>query len=138
MRSTCLLICSQGGSRLTDEPSVRDSRTTPGTTVFVRDLFYKVPTAPASGFSFQHELNCIFQLPVRRKSAPPRTSILATIRKNIELLALVNPHVGFTLTDLERDDPDAGRILTVRPDKEGSSLDVWRRLWGDTGVEASG
>jgi DNA mismatch repair ATPase MutL len=132
-------MSSKGGSKLQDVPLKRTNtnRTTPGTSVFVKDLFYKVIMAPMPlPARSKRLLSC--QWPVRRKQAPSRTSVLAAVRKSIEALALVNPQVGFTLTDLERDEPDAGRILSLRPGKERGPLDVWKRLWGEAGVEVSG
>lgn len=81
----------------------------------VRDAFYNVRGTPLAP-SFM--LITITQLPIRRLSHPSPHRTLELIRKDIETIALVSPHVAFTLEDTRIVDtiatrPDRRRILSI-------------------------
>jgi DNA mismatch repair protein MLH3 len=89
----------QGGERLYVGLAKHGHRSSAGTSVIVRDLFYKWP--------------------VRRKQAESSTSFAAAtlnqIRRHLEALAIINHSVAFQVYDLGRPDSNAipGRILTT-------------------------
>ena len=70
---------------------------------------------------------------MRRKSAPSSAATIEQIKRTVESLALIHPHVAFSLIDLERVDRDGGRVLTLRNPASGS-LDRWQQLWGSAAV----
>ncbi|KAG9088915.1 hypothetical protein FS749_001762 [Ceratobasidium sp. UAMH 11750] len=104
-------VIIKGGEQLYLGPSVRWRRERPGTTVVARDIFYNVP--------------------VRRKSHPNSVRTLELAKKELETLALVFPHVSFSM-----DHTHAGqknRILTIP--QTTSSLATFRALYGKALVE---
>lgn len=58
---------------------------------------------------------------------------METIRRTIELLALLHPQISFTLTDLET--PDQKKLLTVNV--HASLLDRFRSFFGRSLVQVS-
>ncbi|GAA5859668.1 hypothetical protein JCM1840_006400 [Sporobolomyces johnsonii] len=96
-------------------------RTTQGTTVWVRDIFYKWP--------------------VRRRplSTPAaQLSLLSSFRSSLATLSLLHPSVSFSLADTTTSSTSASsepkRLLAVPKSTEGT-LGRWRQLWGRAGAE---
>ncbi|GAA5834182.1 hypothetical protein JCM9279_004239 [Rhodotorula babjevae] len=96
-------------------------RTGPGTTVTVRDIFHK--------------------LPVRRRSlAKPaaQAALLSSLRSTLASLALLHPHVAFSLTDtttsLSSLSSEPRTLVAVARSTEGV-VGRWRQLWGRAGIE---
>ncbi|CAG8461839.1 17223_t:CDS:10 [Dentiscutata heterogama] len=79
----CVII--KGGLRLQLGPTRNSERAKPGTIAIIRDLFYTYP--------------------VRRKmqSVNTITNELENVKKAVEILALINPQVAFTLVDASID-----------------------------------
>ncbi|GAA5926595.1 hypothetical protein JCM3775_001061 [Rhodotorula graminis] len=96
-------------------------RTGPGTTVTVRDIFHKIPVR-------------------RRPLAKPaaQASLLSSLRSTLASLALLHPHVAFSLTDtttsLSSLSSEPRTLVTVARSTEGV-VGRWRQLWGRAGVE---
>ncbi|KAF8514845.1 hypothetical protein BU17DRAFT_52124 [Hysterangium stoloniferum] len=104
-------IIFKGGKKLYYGPAVRWRRERPGTTVFIRDAFYN--------------------LPIRRRSHPTTSRTLEFVRKDMESIALVFPHVAFSLQNSAKENNkigDKGRILAIP--KTSSSLLAFRHLFG--------
>ncbi|KAG9321843.1 hypothetical protein KVV02_007174 [Mortierella alpina] len=85
----------KGGERLYSGPSSICPRYNHGTTISVRDLFYKFPVrqrhwSDASAFKLDAELE--------------------KVKRTLETLALITPHVSFTLMDVAKD----SKVLTCR------------------------
>ncbi|CDR39105.1 RHTO0S04e01398g1_1 [Rhodotorula toruloides] len=98
----------------------RTERST-GTTVWVRDIFYK--------------------LPVRRRalSKPSaQSTLLASLRSALSTLSLIHPSISFSLTDSTSSSAmssgESKTLLSVGRSGEGV-LGRWRQLWGRAGVE---
>ncbi|KAF5393106.1 hypothetical protein D9757_001289 [Collybiopsis confluens] len=91
-------------------PAVRWRRESPGTTVCVRDAFYN--------------------LPVRRRSHPSASRTLELVRQEVELWALMHPHVSFMLENSQTklSGSSARRILKIP--RTSSTISVFRHLYG--------
>ncbi|GAA5913981.1 hypothetical protein JCM8208_007016 [Rhodotorula glutinis] len=93
----------------------------PGTTVTVRDIFHKLPVR-------------------RRPLAKPaaQASLLSSLRSTLASLALLHPHVAFSLTDtttsLSSPSNEPRTLVAVVRSVEGV-LGRWRQLWGRAGIE---
>ncbi|GAA5920751.1 hypothetical protein JCM1841_004163 [Sporobolomyces salmonicolor] len=96
-------------------------RTAQGTTVWVRDIFYKWP---------------VRRRPLSTPSA--QLSLLSSFRSALATLSLVHPSVSFSLADTTRSPTSAScepkRLLAVPKSTEGT-LGRWRQLWGRAGAE---
>ncbi|GAA5949089.1 hypothetical protein JCM21900_004855 [Sporobolomyces salmonicolor] len=96
-------------------------RTGQGTTVWVRDIFYKWP---------------VRRRPLSTPSA--QLSLLSSFRSALATLSLVHPSVSFSLADTTRSPASASRepkrLLAVPQSTEGT-LGRWRQLWGRAGAE---
>ncbi|KAF9498626.1 hypothetical protein BDN71DRAFT_1385419 [Pleurotus eryngii] len=107
-------IILKGGDTLYSGPSVRWRRESPGTTVYLQDVFYS--------------------LPIRRSSHPSPSRTVEMIRNEIECYALVFPQVSFSLqrTAVGRD----GNVekVTAIP-KTSSSLTAFKHIFGRALVE---
>lgn len=79
-------------------------RVTSGTSVQVRDLFYKWP--------------------VRRKSAPVNS--LDQLKRYLQRIALLHPSISFRLVDLDDQTNRAGINVAVCD----AYIDRWAQLWG--------
>ncbi|GAA5949571.1 hypothetical protein JCM3765_002708 [Sporobolomyces pararoseus] len=93
----------------------RTKRDEAGTTVSVRDIFYKYP--------------------VRRKSLSTLTAQQTTIcqiRSQLSIISLAHPRVSFHLVDTSSQQPK--NLLSVSRSVEGV-LGRWKQLWGRAGVE---
>ncbi|GAA5994097.1 hypothetical protein JCM5350_008092 [Sporobolomyces pararoseus] len=93
----------------------RTNRDESGTTVSVRDIFYKYP--------------------VRRKSLSTlsaQQTIISQIRSQLSIISLAHPLVGFSLVDTSSRLPK--NLLSVSRSVEGV-LGRWRQLWGRAGIE---
>ncbi|GAA5908309.1 uncharacterized protein JCM6883_004342 [Sporobolomyces salmoneus] len=93
----------------------RANRNEPGTTVSVRDIFYKYP--------------------VRRKSLSALSAQLSTIsqvRSQLSIISLAHPNVSFHLTDTSTNEVKS--LLSVSRSVQGV-LGRWRQLWGRAGIE---
>lgn len=58
----------------------------------------------------------IFQLPIRRLSHTSPARTLELVRKDLESIALVFPHVSFSLENTHKSDagrPGSGRIMKI-------------------------
>ncbi|KZT62792.1 hypothetical protein CALCODRAFT_445231, partial [Calocera cornea HHB12733] len=89
-------IVVRGGNKLYAGQSLRWRRERPGTIVNIKDAFYN--------------------LPVRRLSHPTPTATLQRVKRNIENMALMFPHVGFTLENSTAERDHGGtktRLLTI-------------------------
>ncbi|BGP44833.1 DNA mismatch repair protein [Rhodotorula kratochvilovae] len=92
-----------------------------GTTVTVRDIFHKLPVR-------------------RRPLAKPaaQASLLASLRSMLASLALLHPHIAFSLTDTTTTfsflSSEPRTLLAVARSTEGL-VGRWRQLWGRAGVE---
>ncbi|CAH1757084.1 3095_t:CDS:10 [Entrophospora sp. SA101] len=97
----CTII--KGGNRLQYGPTRNSKRKIPGTVVIIRDLFYSYP--------------------VRRKykSANAMINDLESVKRTINVMALIHPNVTFTLVDSSKD----AKIVT-------SSISIFRQLFGAT------
>ncbi|KAK4332420.1 DNA mismatch repair protein MLH3 [Rhodotorula toruloides] len=98
----------------------RTERST-GTTVWVRDIFYK--------------------LPVRRRAlskSSAQSTLLASLRSTLSTLSLIHPSTSFSLTDTTSSSAtssgESKTLLSVGRSGEGL-LGRWRQLWGRAGVE---
>ncbi|THH05617.1 hypothetical protein EW145_g4664 [Phellinidium pouzarii] len=80
----------KGGEKLYYGPSLRWRRERAGTTVTLRDAF--------------------FNLPIRRRSHPGAARTIELIRRELESLALVFPHVAFSLRDESK---EKSQVLTI-------------------------
>lgn len=113
-----------------------------GTTVWVRDIFYKVSLSRL--FSLIAPTPHAFrasQLPVRRRAlSKPSTqsTLLASIRSTLSTLSLIHPSISFSLTDTTSSSAtptgESKALLSVGRSGEGL-LGRWRQLWGRAGVE---
>lgn len=87
-----------------------------GTTIAVRDLFYRWP--------------------VRQKQASMSTShhqaVFSEVRRAIEQLAIINPGTALTLVDMDRSD-SASVVLSLH--SASTSLSVFGMIWGHQAVE---
>ncbi|EKM59744.1 uncharacterized protein PHACADRAFT_205965 [Phanerochaete carnosa HHB-10118-sp] len=106
----------KGSKHLYSGPAIRWRQESQGTVACVRDAFYN--------------------LPIRRLShiSPSRT--LELIRKDLEALALVFPHVTFSLENTHKSNAgrsDVGRIAKIP--KTSSMLHAFRHLFGRALVE---
>ncbi|CAG8622153.1 24276_t:CDS:10 [Cetraspora pellucida] len=103
----CVII--KGGLRLQLGPTRNSERAKPGTIAIIRDLFYTYP--------------------VRRKQQSVNTlaNELENVKKAVEILALINPQVAFTLVDASMD----SKIVNTR--KTSSPIPIistFRQLYG--------
>ncbi|EJU06351.1 hypothetical protein DACRYDRAFT_113068 [Dacryopinax primogenitus] len=109
--SWCIIV--KGGNKIYAGPPLRWRTERPGTIVNIKDAFYN--------------------LPVRRMSHPTPSATLQTVRRDIEKLALMFPHVCFTL-EKSTTEREAGegqkRLLTIL--KTSSVLDTFSHLFGKT------
>ncbi|KAJ1308903.1 hypothetical protein OPQ81_004588 [Rhizoctonia solani] len=106
-------VILKGGEQLYLGPSVRWRREKAGTTVVCRDVFFNVP--------------------VRRKSHPSSARTLELTRKELENLALVFPHVSFTLD--HTNGLQKTRVVSIS--KTSSSLGAFRALYGRAIAESA-
>ncbi|KAH8118722.1 hypothetical protein DFH11DRAFT_695793 [Phellopilus nigrolimitatus] len=109
-------IILKGGEKLYYGPSLRWRRERAGTTVSVRDAF--------------------FNLPIRRLSHPNASRTIEHVRRDIESVALVFPHVTFSLQDTSKDNHEGSnksRVLTIP--KTAKTLTAFRHLFGRALVE---
>ncbi|CAG8632555.1 394_t:CDS:2, partial [Cetraspora pellucida] len=109
----CVII--KGGLRLQLGPTRNSERAKPGTIAIIRDLFYTYP--------------------VRRKQQSVNTlaNELENVKKAVEILALINPQVAFTLVDASMD----SKIVNTR--KTSSSIPIistFRQLYGASLAQA--
>jgi len=83
-----------------------------GTVVSVRDAFYNARrTLPKLTQDSPSQ-----QLPVRRRTHPSPSRSIESIKKDLQSLALVFPHVWFTLEDTSKDhhlNQVRGKILSI-------------------------
>ena len=91
-------------------PAVSD-RHTCGTTISVRDLFYRWPVRQKQASA----------------SSSSRQAVLTEIRRGIEQLAIINPGTAFSIMDMER--PDADSALLTLP-ATGSSQSIFGMVFG--------
>ncbi|KDQ08852.1 hypothetical protein BOTBODRAFT_148476 [Botryobasidium botryosum FD-172 SS1] len=125
---SCLEICTRtandrdtwsvilkGGETLYYGTALRWRRERPGTVVCVRDAFYN--------------------LPVRRLSHPPPGRAFELIRRDLEAIALICPHISFSLENTAKasEGVGQGRLLTIS--KSPSSVAMFRQLYGRDLVE---
>ncbi|CAO3565386.1 unnamed protein product [Mortierella alpina] len=122
----------KGGERLYCGQSSKCPRYGHGTTISVRDLFYKFPVrqrqwSEASAFKLDAELE--------------------KVKRTLETYALVTPRVSFTLIDVAKDskvltcrkaDSQMHRITTVLGQSLSSTLNVVRTVTEDGVYELSG
>lgn len=110
-------IILKGGKALYYGVATRWKREYAGTTVVVRDAFYN--------------------LPVRRRTHPNVAQTVESIRRDLECMAMVFPHVAFSLENAAKEQNEGfgkGRILTIP--KTSSSLATFRHLFGKSICES--
>ncbi|KAM0756638.1 hypothetical protein T439DRAFT_321333 [Meredithblackwellia eburnea MCA 4105] len=116
---SCSLVVR--GGELVFEGVAKVGRPSKGTTVWVRDIYYKWP---------------VRRRPFMTSSA--RQTLSSSIRSTLCTLSLLHPSVSFTLTEvcdtLAAEEGDAKRGFGVSKSSEGV-LGRWRQLWGRAGVE---
>ncbi|KAG9218816.1 hypothetical protein CCMSSC00406_0001070 [Pleurotus cornucopiae] len=108
----CTII--EGGDTLYSGPSVRWRRESPGTTVYLQDVFYS--------------------LPIRRLSHPSPSKTVEMIRNEIECYALVFPQVSFSLQRAAVGRDGNVEKVTAIP-KTSSSLTAFKHIFGRALVE---
>ncbi|KAI5476871.1 hypothetical protein MNV49_007105 [Pseudohyphozyma bogoriensis] len=99
------------------EGVARTKRSFAGTTVTVRDIFYKWP---------------VRRRPLTTPAA--RLNLITALKSSLSTLTLLHPEISFTLTDTSDESAGAKRLVAVARSKEGV-LGRWRQLWGRAGVE---
>ena len=75
------------------------------------------------------------QYPVRRRPLATPTAQAAltfALRQAVTTIALIHPHVAFSLTDFDSDDPV--RLVSAVRLSDGV-IGRWRQMWGRAGVE---
>ncbi|CAG8481795.1 35105_t:CDS:10, partial [Racocetra persica] len=104
----CVII--KGGLRLQLGPTRNSKRAKPGTITIIRDLFYTYP--------------------VRRKQQSVNTlaNELENVKKAVEILALINPQVAFTLVDASMDSKIVNTRKTSSPIP---AISTFRQLYGN-------
>ncbi|TPX67256.1 hypothetical protein SpCBS45565_g03968 [Spizellomyces sp. 'palustris'] len=115
-RSNCLQTYSltlKGGSRIYFGPAPVGRRR--GTTVIVRDMFYKVARALWSNECYELDINGP-QYPVRRKRLLEENSVEG-IKRALERVALARPYLTLTLIDQSKD------VKLLATHKVGCSVD---------------
>ncbi|GAA6047328.1 hypothetical protein JCM3770_001889 [Rhodotorula araucariae] len=99
----------------------RLERTGCGTTVTARDIFHKLP---------------VRRRPLTKPAA--QAALLASLRSTLASLALLHPHIAFSLSDtttsLSSLSSEPRTLLSVARSTEGL-VGRWRQLWGRAGVE---
>ena len=107
---------SQGGRRVHADRSTAAFRSTTGTAIDIRDLFYKWP--------------------VRRKQADSSSSFrqasLSQIHRAISALAVASPHVAFKLEDLDKPEAgaDAPSSYSLNLPATFSDIQTFARIYG--------
>ncbi|RIB18155.1 hypothetical protein C2G38_2185412 [Gigaspora rosea] len=109
----CVII--KGGHRLQLGPTRNSERAKPGTIAIIRDLFYMYP--------------------VRRKMQSINTlaNELENVRKAVEILALINPQVAFTLVDASM---DRKIVNTRKASSTIPTISTFRQLYGASLAQA--
>lgn len=135
--SYTLLI--RGGVKLA-QGKATTKRTAVGTTVWVRDIFYKVRYRILCRLQSSWKLTCKTQWPVRRKPLTTPSARLALInlfRITLATIALVHPLISFSLHDLASSSSatSASKLLISVSRASKGMIGRWRQLWGRAGVE---
>ncbi|CAG8487786.1 23819_t:CDS:10 [Dentiscutata erythropus] len=106
---------SIGGLRLQLGPTRNSERAKPGTIAIIRDLFYTYP--------------------VRRKMQSVNTiaNELENVKKAVEILALINPQVAFTLVDASI---DRKIVNTRKASSTIPTISTFRQLYGASLAQA--
>ncbi|KAL4260038.1 DNA mismatch repair MutL/HexB family protein [Pleurotus pulmonarius] len=107
-------IILKGGDILYSGPSVRWRRESPGTTVYLQDVFYS--------------------LPIRRLSHPSPSKTVEMIRSEMECYALVFPQVAFSLQRAAIGRDGNVEKVTAIP-RTSSSLTAFKHIFGRALVE---
>ncbi|RUP44059.1 hypothetical protein BC936DRAFT_149995 [Jimgerdemannia flammicorona] len=111
----------KNGTLLDYGPSKYARKPKPGTTVVVRDLFYKFPVRRK-----QHVLANDHSSFSSTSSSTHFDNASEAVRRAVESIALIFPEVTFTLVDAAKD----VRVVTTR--KTESAVSIFRQLFGPT------
>lgn len=125
------------GGRQLSQGKATSKRPSSGTTVWVRDIFYKVHCRRVPVEALPAEPSSTSQWPVRRRplSTPSaRNTLLSSFKQALSTMSLLHPAVAFSLTDTSESSSAAKRLVSVPRSSEGV-LGRWRQLWGRAGVE---